>query len=331
MPPTDPDDLATAWRALAGADGRDGWRITELMTLERCRLLAARRMPEDREGLLVGFSDEVLPELARLPAGRGFEVERVAEGPTGFCWLALSRRDGAGLDLFTSMVEDIVRALRNNVAPSIEALLRRIHLWQDFMLRGSGTLLGPEGEIGLFGELHVLELLLDHVPDPEGLLGSWTGPAGGLHDFVLGSGAVEVKTTLSSAGFRANIGSLEQLDPALRAPLGVAAVRLALSPRGLTLSEKVSRLRVRLPATTAFDICLLEAGYLPGMEEHHVRRFMVTDLRLIEVDAGFPHLTSRSVPEGVVHARYTVDLETIRSGQIDLSVFLTMAGLVRGR
>lgn len=331
MQPTDPEDLATAWRALAGSDGRDGWRIIELVTLERCRLLAARRMPEDREGLLVGFSGEVLPELVRLPTGRGFAVERVTEGPAGFCWLALSRRDGAGLDLFTSMVQDVIQTLRNNAAPSIEGLLRRIHLWQDFMARGSGTLLGPEGEIGLFGELHVLELLLDHVPDPESLLGSWTGPAGGLHDFLLGSGAVEVKTTLSSTGFRANISSLEQLDPAVRAPLGVAAVRLALSARGQTLPEKVLQLRERLPAAPAFDMCLLQAGYLPEMTEHHVRRFMVSGFRLIEVDTGFPHLTPRSVPDGVVHARYTIDLETIRSGEMDLSTFLMMAGLVHGQ
>ena len=325
---TDPEGLATAWRALAGSSDREGWCVTELMTLHRCRLLAARRMPEDREGLLVGFNDEVLPELVRLPAGRGFQMERVAEGPAGFCWLALSRRDGAGLDLFTSMVMDIIQTLRSNLAPSIEALLRRIHLWQDFMSRGSGTLLGPEEEIGLFGELHMLELLLDHVPDPETPLAGWTGPAGGLHDFVLGSGAIEVKTTLSSTGFRANIGSLEQLDPAVRAPLCIAAVRIALSPSGCTLPEKVSRLRERLPPTPVLDMCLLQAGYLPEMTGHHVRRFMVSGFRLLEVDAGFPHLTPRSVPGGVVHARYTIDLETIRIGQMDLSVFLTMAGLV---
>ena len=325
--PTDPDGLATAWRALTGSDDREGWRSTELVTLDRCRILAVRRMPEDREGVLVGFRDDVLPATLRLPSGRGFLVEQVRDAPAGFFWIALSRRDGAGLDLFTTMVHDIVHTLRTGAPPSIEALLRRIHLWQDFMSRGSGALLGPEEEIGLFGELHVLELLLEHVPHPAVLLEAWTGPAGGLHDFVFGSGAIEVKTTLSSEGFRATIASLEQLDPAVRSPLHVAAVRLAARQGGLTLPEQVARLRERFPSGGVFDIRLLQAGYLAGMAEHHVRRFVVPEFRLIEVDGRFPHLTPRSVPAGILSARYTIELDTTPSRQPDLSGFLRNAGV----
>ena len=327
MQQTDPESLATAWRALAGSDDREGWRSTELVTLDGCRILAARRMPEDREGILVGFRNDVLPAALRLPSGRGFLVEQAQDAPVGFCWIALSRRDGAGLDLFTAMVHDIVNVLRTGVSPSIEGLLRRINLWQDFMSRGSGALLGPEEEIGLFGELHVLELLLDYVPYPAVLLEAWTGPAGGLHDFVFGSGAIEVKTTLSSEGFRATITSLEQLDPAVRSPLHVAAVRLAARQGGLTLPEQVARLRERFPSVGVFDIRLSQAGYLVAMAEHHVRRFVVPECRLLEVDGRFPHLTPRSVPAGVLSARYTIELDAIPSGRPDLSGFLRNAGV----
>lgn len=329
MQPT--DAIATAWRALAGPGNREGWRVTDLLTIGRCRILAARLMPGDREALLVGFGSIVLPGDRDLPVGRGFELERVSQGPAGNPWLALSRRDGASLPLFTTMVHDIVGVMRDSVAPTVEGFLRRIRLWQAFMSRSGGALLGPEAEIGLFGELHVLELLGDHFPDPEILLEAWTGPAGELHDFVIGNGAIEAKTSLSHDGFRAEIGSLDQLDPSVRAPLCLAAVRLAVSPSGLTLPEMIAQTRHRLGGTPTLDRRLMQAGYLPDMAEHHVRRFLVPASRLVDVDSAFPHLTSRTVPVGIVNARYTIDLGTIPAGHADLATFLATAGQAYGR
>ena len=324
MQPT--DAVATAWRALAGPGSREGWRVTDLLTVGNCRILAARLMPGDREALLVGFGGITLPGDRDLPAGRGFELERVSKGPADNSWLALSRRDGASLPLFTTMVHDVVGVMRNSASPTVEELLRRIRLWQAFMSRSGGALLGPEAEIGLFGELHVLGLLADHFPDPEVLLHAWTGPAGGLHDFVIGNGAIEVKASLSQDGFRAEIGSLEQLDPSVRAPLCLAAVRLVVSQSGLTLPQMIAQTRHRLGGTPTLDRRLMQAGYLPDMAEHHVRRFLVPASWFFEVDATFPHLTSRTVPLGIVDARYTIELGTIPTGHADLVTFLETAG-----
>ncbi len=337
--PSEPDGLGTAWRALAGAVQLGGWRTTELVTLGACRILATRRMPEDQEGILVGFKGGTNPPALRLPVGRGFLVEQVREGaPPGFTWTALSCREGADLDLFTTMVRDIVLALRAGwdgtaTSPKIDDLLRRIQVWQDFMSRGSGALLGPEEEIGLFGELLVLDILLKHIPDAAVVLECWTGPAGGLQDFVPGNGAIEVKTTVSPSGFRARIDSLEQLDPAVRSPLCVAAVRLSQSTSGATLPEQIERTRRQIAAgdpsaAARLDAKLLQAGYIPEMAVHHVRRFSLRELRLHKVDGSFPSLTSRSVPDGVVAARYVIELDTVRSGPTSMIGFLDAAGFV---
>lgn len=329
MQPT--DAIATAWRALAGADGREGWRVTDLMTVEGCRLLAARLMPGDREALLAGFESMPLPHDRDLPTGRGFDLERVMHGPAGHPWLALSRREGASLPLFTGMVHDIVGVMRNGAPPMVDTFLRRIRLWQAFMSRDGGALLGPEAEIGLVGELHMLGLLVDYFADPEVLLDAWTGPAGGLHDFVIGNGAIEVKTSLSQGVFRADIGSLEQLDPSTRSPLCVAVVRLVVSSNGLTLPETIAQLRHRLGGTPTLDRRLMQAGYLPDMAEHHVRRFLVPASRLLDIDAAFPHLTPRTVPPGIVDASYTIELGTIATGQADPAGFLDKAAGAHGR
>jgi hypothetical protein len=55
---------------------------------------------------------------------------------------------------------------------------------------------------------------------------SWVGPLDAIQASALGTGALEVKATLSAVGFPAKIGSLEQLDDSTRQPLFVAGVRL---------------------------------------------------------------------------------------------------------
>ena len=77
--------------------------------------------------------------------------------------------------------------------------------------------LSQEAEVGLFGEMVVLKALLEAGVPVEVVLNAWQGPLDGLHDFLIGSGAIEVKTTLSTNGFPATVNSLEQLDESLQA------------------------------------------------------------------------------------------------------------------
>ncbi len=93
-------------------------------------------------------------------------------------------------------------------------MIARVASWQRFMERGGDGLLSPEEEIGLFGELAVLRVLLDGEADPAGLCACWVGPLGALHDFRFGSGAMEVKTTVLGAHSYARITGLGQLDTA---------------------------------------------------------------------------------------------------------------------
>ena len=96
------------------------------------------------------------------------------------------------------------------------------------MNRHRESVLSAENEQGLFGELILLDRLVEAELPPRDVLDAWQGPADGLQDFIFGSGGIEVKTTLSAGGFPATISSLEQLDDSLRQPLFVAATKIAL-------------------------------------------------------------------------------------------------------
>jgi hypothetical protein len=330
--------LSDAWRALGGLPGENGWRSTHLATVGPCRVLAARHMPDDREALLLGFQDVRLPSASDLPSGKGFLVQAVKDPALpGLSLIALARQPGAKLDLFEAMAQDLVSLLWDEAGASdarvvVDRVIARIRAWQEFMLRDRGGLLSEEDEIGLHGELHILMELMDRFRDAAAAVTAWEGPLRGLHDFALPVGAIEVKSTAAAVGFRATIASLDQLDPAIRSPLHLAAVRLADDASGSTLPERASKAWERisessLTAAQAFSLRMLRAGYIEAMAGHYTRRLQVTDVRLFAISAAFPALTARSVPPGVVSACYVTDLDVVGLLATSLADIFHDAGL----
>lgn len=333
---TEVDRLRSAWRALVGGRGGDGWRTIPLELNAPCRLLAGRHFPGDSEAVLVGFRGVRMPPESQLPQGQGFEVARLSSDQLGgtHSWVGLSRRDGGDLDLFARMAGDVVRLLEECATMGEDGLFRhflaRIHAWQQFMSRSTSGLLGPEAEVGLFGEVQVLNELLVLGMPAEIVLEAWQGPLDGVQDFMIGTGALEVKATLASKGFLANISSLEQLDETLRQPLFVAGVRLALGSIGMTLPGVVAmvwdRLKDITPAQTTFELRLAHAGYMLPMADRYTRRFVYAGTIVLPVSGDFPRLTRSNVTTGVRTARYEVDLDVAANADVGLLKALEILG-----
>jgi hypothetical protein len=310
------DEFALAWDALSGGAGAGGWRSIEVAASGPCVLMAARRFPGNEEALLAGFSSARVPAAEKLPEGRGFEVSRADPHGDGKTWLALTRKQSGSVELFAEMVCDVAGAMD---AASVEgeerllgALLSRVRSWQEFMRKGAQAL-SPEAELGLVGELLFLGAVLDAGVPVQISLDSWIGPLGGVQDFELGTGAVEVKATLSAQGFPAKIGSLEQLDDSVRKPLFVAGVRLSQRECGRNLSEIAESVKEKLTGDAAalslFADRLLAAGYPESHADRYQRRFAAEGIRVVEVGEAFPRLTPGNIPGGVRRAIYEIDLD----------------------
>lgn len=336
--PTDMDDLRAAWRALAGGGEGDGWKTIKISTAASCLLLAGRRLPRDEEALLVGFQGIRTVPSSLLPQGRGFEVASLASDPRGGnrFWLALARRPGGSLELFAMMAEDLLRLLESGTTLDDNSLLNRflsrIRAWQDFMGRHEDGVLSPEAELGLFGELVLVDLMIKAGMPAKNVLDTWQGPLDGLQDFMLGGGAVEVKTTLSAGGFPATITSLEQLDDSLRQPIFVAAVRLALGLSGISLTTMVDNLRERLGDSQAalelFETRLMQAGFLRTAADRYKRCFTHITTAVLLVGEDFPRLTRAHVHRAIRRARYEIDLDLAEASDIGLSRALEQLGAI---
>jgi hypothetical protein len=335
MAPPINDEIATAWRALAGElRGEGGWRSIAISGLSAGRLQAARKFPENCEALIIGFSSVVLPAPSILPTGVGFRVERVSPGLPGM-WLGLVRQEEGGIELFSRLITDVVAAIAANAAAphqlQVQIFLGRIRAWQQFMSKSSGAL-SAEAELGLSGELVCLERLITAGLDAQAAVEGWRGPLDGLQDFEIGTGAIEVKSTLSHDGFPVTIMSLEQLDDSIRQPLFLFGCRFALSPDGLSLPARVQAMRSALErdpvALVLFENALLHAGFVDAHAEYYTRCLIGTEERFSLVDAAFPRLVAANVSAAIRHARYEIDLDRANAPTYSIEHVLNLTGVV---
>ena len=310
------DEFLLAWKSLAGEVTQDGWRSIPVTPAGSCHLMAARRFPGNGESLLAHFPNIEIHAAEKLPEGHGFAIDRVVPHADGKVWLALTRKESGSIELFVAMVGDVVGVMDTDAASSDERLLTiflgRVRAWQEFMRKGIQGL-EPETEIGLIGELSFLACMLDAGIPASLAVESWVGPLDGIQDFEVGTGAVEVKATLSATGFLAMISSLEQLDDSIRQPLFLAGVRLSQSASGRNLPEFAEYVRILLndnaEALRLFADRLLVAGLFDVHADRYSRQFSIADMRVVAVGEGFPRLTNGTVPDGIRSARYEIDFD----------------------
>lgn len=312
------EEFLLAWSSLSAHDSTPSWQAIALPPAGPVDIQAGRRSPDNAEAILLGFPSARLAPAEKLPEGQGFSVERADSDDARQLRLALTRRAAGSADLFAAMACDVVGALDEAASAGaaepklLQVFLGRVGAWQEFMRKGSQTL-SPEAEIGLVGELTLLRSIIDAGVPLASAIEAWVGPLDGPRDFELGTGSVEVKATLSAAGFPARIGSLEQLDDSVRQPLFLAGVRLRQSETGQSLPALVAEMRDvaagEPEAVRLLSERLIAAGYFDAHADRYVRRFTLADTRVVEVKDGFPRLTPGSVPLGVTKATYEIDLD----------------------
>ena len=155
--------------------------------------------------------------------------------------------------------------------------------------------LSEHQELGLFGELLVLEHLIGSIGEHRAV-DSWRGPAREEHDFDLGDFDIEVKTTLSEDRSH-RISTLTQLQPSPARGLWLVSVQLTTrGAGGTTLAESIEQTASRLsdPLLKArFADRLTAVGWDPEQAHLYVRRFAQRGTVLaFKVTDEFPAITA---------------------------------------
>ena len=331
------EDFLLAWSSLSGESDSDGWRTIPVEPAGTIQIHVGRRFPGNEEALLVCFSIIHISGADKLPDGQGFAVERADPLGDGKSWLALTRKISGSVELFSAMACDVAGALDLSATEGanehrlLRVFLGRVRAWQEFMRKGA-SVLSAEAEIGLVGELLTLGAIVAVGVPAHVAVASWVGPLDGVQDFEIGTGAMEVKATMSTAGFIARIGSLEQLDDAVRQPLFLVGMKLKQVANGRNLPALVAAVKKTISgdaeAMRLFSERLIAGGYFDAHADRYPRKFEPARIRAILVDEGFPRLIHGNVPHGVTRANYDIDLEKFPSESLDVAAALKQLGAI---
>ena len=248
----------------------------------------------NRIGLWVecSLSEEISPELQRLAA---VQVRHVTSGGRELLEISTSRRQlFRAFYLFAVSVADGI--LQDGKTP-LDAIT--FELQSLAALLDSKPLMGLERQVGLLGELLVLERLL-RQRGAEGL-SSWIGPRGEPHDFRMKKLELEVKTTTGTRRIH-TIHGTQQLIPTPGHLLHIVSVLLAPpgSEEGFSLATQINMIRALIPAGChergEFETLLEACDYRSLDHDLYSRRFALRrPLAVAQIDDRFPTLTTASL------------------------------------
>jgi hypothetical protein len=317
------DALNDAWNELAVTAPVARQYRTKLISRDvTLEFLAGMRAADNAPCLML----QTTPPPAALFELGGMRLSTVADEAGTF--LILSLEDDARRDLFSTICADIVSAAAlADRADALRQFLSRLDAWRQF-LRDRRSGLSRADTIGLIGELLVLELILEEEPT---CLAAWQSPSGGLHDFVMGGHALEVKTGLGPAS-AVTISRLDQLDASGLRRLDLVHVRLIDVPNGRSLRDIIDAIAALLPdeaGRRAFENALLRRGLMPDdaiacttprIQQRSVDAYSVSDT--------FPRLVRADVPVAIIDASYLLDVRAITQFGADSAAVI--AEFVRG-
>lgn len=310
-----PEALLELWEEIASADAGESGLDRRLLEVEApVSLYACIFWPSGRPGLLVEGAGEERPAEGRIPKCRGVRlIHEVTASVPRRTVLRILLEDARLQDIFAVLSADLVNAVtaERTAAEALRRCIDRLSMWQGLFERLPAEGLSEEAQRGLFGELAVLEEVLDALSPLEGVT-AWTGPDPKNQDFIHEGIALEVKTSLAKRHAHLTIANERQLDERPHRLLLLVYLRLEESvAHGMTLPARIERCRALFrddaAAGRAFDDQLVAGGYLDVHAPlYSSGSWRVSAMRFFEVRDDFPRLTDANLPAGVGDIRYSI-------------------------
>jgi hypothetical protein len=206
---------------------------------------------------------------------------------------------------------------------AMDIILTRLRRWQELLRAAKGSLLSPEEQLGLFGELLLLrDAFVANLP-PSDAVACWTGPLGDEQDFGYRGNLLETKSVRITRDKSFTVNSAAQLDTS-SGNIMVAFQTISVSdrapPHGVTLNALVHQIRSQLGTNAAaiseFDMRLAGSNYFQDPEYDRLH-FMPASRRIFEVLDSFPRIETGDLRPGLSKISYTVDVTRCLPFEID--------------
>ena len=310
-------ELSKAWSKLEAVISEGtGFVRLRLSKPSQPAVYAGRRRSDGFEAVLLEVETTALPSGLDLPKAHGLEIRGVptVSGHGGRTCFHVVVSDERYRGIFATLALDVVANVltAQDDKTAVNRFVARIEQWQSFLRKFGPEGLSDKAQLGLFGELWLLEQLLDEGLSDTIMVNRWRGPDKDAHDFQLPAAAVEVKTTKTGTPMVIPISGVKQLDDRGLSRLFLYFLQVEESASAeLSLPELVRRLRNRLndACRNQLDARLFQVGYVDQQfDEGTLQRYTVRRQRWFQVTTGFPRLLEPDLPAGVVDVRFSVAL-----------------------
>jgi hypothetical protein len=288
----------------------------------RIKIFAARSFPEKKLMLEVGpIQGAWLPVNFQKPRINGLDIQlfRNDNKPGGEVTLILKLEHIDASDvflLFATRVCDAMDALSDPIlaAKSIVALIDK---FKNFF-SGNSELLSPDKQTGLYGELFVLRYILSEEIDIGRAVTAWTGSQRTSQDYQFGTVAMEIKTSCAINFSSVKIASSDQLDDAALDHVFLVCLsfdkRLGTDKTLPDLIEELKRIiHIDAPQLMPlFEENLLTVGYQVKDSSYYSEyTYSIRDIKYYGVVDGFPRITSKNIPDGIIKVSYYISLDAL--------------------
>ena len=205
---------------------------------------------------------------------------------------------------------------QNPIESTEEIIERWVQIWRN------REPLGREQQMGLFGELSVLEKLL--IGGNDDAVENWTGPERATHDFEFTSRHIEVKTTGTSEPML-SISSFNQLRPC-DPTLYLVMVQIEIEP-GETLPRLIANIRdlINPNSQELFETKLELARYNDDHAIRYQTEYGIPIFSVVQINSTIDVLHEDRLDNpvrGLVDLQWSLDASTLPFEEIEDNFWL---------
>lgn len=291
-------------------------RIVFIVTAESMQRIVAVMLPNDCKK----------EPLSKFPKWHGIEFayDKIREYKNANSeneYIIISQSKDYDSGIFEIVADDIANQLDkvNVQRKMIECLFNTLVKWKKFFSLNSEIIMSEQMQEGLYGELLVLEKLINSFGEQAAM--NWSGADRETHDFYINGSAVEVKTTSLKSTEKIKVSSEHQLNPNDVDRVLVLYVNMVRKSRvdGENLPDIINRIADRLSESvkTVFFDKLLQYGYIPACEDKYILGFHLRSYRVYNVYDDFPNIIPDELNRGVSEVTYSLDLNACSEFEIE--------------
>ena len=290
----------------------------------------------NRNCLLILEFNKINSPKNRLPQLRGLKVEIIKLDDSNKRSLVIRLIDNDQYQIFYRLCRDLISAtqIAKSEAEAVERLLIRTWRWHRLLRGGKDGRLSKPEQMGLLGELSVIQHILFPTIGISAAIKSWTGPLLSPKDFEIRRICIEAKARRSATTPYVTIPSEHQLDTD-----GVDALFLHVSEittaadnddNAITVTESAQQIKniteiQDILSTEIFEERLSAVGF-DWNDDYSDAKWLLGPIHLFEIDEDFPRISRSMIPAGVCSVHYSIalhDCEKFRTDVDSLKAVLT--------